>query len=198
MNQRQPKFTGTWRLLGMTKPLNSAAVTDVAFQSTHRKGCQSELLAAIESSLLYMKMINFVPETQHSRTHIATKAKAKTTEIFIDFSVWLSWILKGKQEDLIWVAVVDKYQWRKYIINEKRLTKKNKKNMLRFDLAQRLVVVVFIRHLHFLTFIIVLWCGISLVNKILIHWIFKTNVFFDLFLRILTLNTMIYLKGQEL
>ena len=44
MNQRQPKFTGTWRLLGMTKPLNSAAVTDVAFQSTHRKGCQSELL----------------------------------------------------------------------------------------------------------------------------------------------------------
>ena len=198
MNQRQLKFTGKGRLLGMTRPLNSAAVTDVAFQSTYRKGCQSELLAAIESSLLYMKMINFVPETQHSRTHIATKAKAKTTEIFIDFSVWLSWILKGKQEDLIWVAVVDKYQWRKYIVNEKRLTKKNKKNMLRFDSAQRLVVVVFIRHLHFLNFIIVLWCGISLVNKISINWIFKTNVFFDLFSRILTLNTMIYLKGQEL
>ena len=32
-------------------------------------------------------MIHFLPETQHSRTHIATKAKAKTTEIFIDFSV---------------------------------------------------------------------------------------------------------------
>ena len=31
---------------------------------------------------------------------------------------------------------------------------------------------VFIRHLYFLTFIIVLWCGISLVNKILINWIF--------------------------
>ena len=74
-------------MLGMTKPLNSAAVTDVAFQSTHRKGCQSELLAAIDSSLLYMKMINFVPETQHSTTHIATKAKAKTTKIFIDFSI---------------------------------------------------------------------------------------------------------------
>ena len=41
--------------------------------------------------------------------------------------------------------------------------------MLRFDSAQRLVVVVFIRHLHFLNFINVLWCGISLVNKILIN-----------------------------
>ena len=46
-------------------------------------------------------MIHFLPETQHSRTHIATKAKAKTTEIFIDFSVKLSWIPKRKQEDLI-------------------------------------------------------------------------------------------------
>ena len=44
-------------------------------------------LVANESSLLYMKMINFVPETQHSTTHIATKAKAKTTKIFIDFSI---------------------------------------------------------------------------------------------------------------
>ena len=31
---------------------------------------------------------------------------------------------------------------------------------------------VFIRHLYFLTFVIVLWCGISLVNKILINWTF--------------------------
>ena len=44
-------------------------------------------LVANESSLLYMKMINFVPETQHSTKHIATKAKAKTTKIFIDFSI---------------------------------------------------------------------------------------------------------------
>ena len=28
------------------------------------------------------------------------------------------------------------------------------------------------KDLYFLTFIIVLWCGISLVNKILINWIF--------------------------
>ena len=31
---------------------------------------------------------------------------------------------------------------------------------------------VFIRHLYFLIFVIVLWCGISLVNKILINWTF--------------------------
>ena len=46
-------------------------------------------------------MINLVPETQHSRAHIATTAREKTVEIFIDFSVWLSLILKRKQEDLI-------------------------------------------------------------------------------------------------
>ena len=49
-------------------------------------------------------MINFVPETQHSRTHTATKAKTKTTEIFIDFSVLLSWISRGKQEDAVVLA----------------------------------------------------------------------------------------------
>ena len=38
------EFTGTWRSLGMTAPQNSAAVTDVTFHSTHRKGYQSKLL----------------------------------------------------------------------------------------------------------------------------------------------------------
>ena len=38
------EFTGTWRSLGMTAPQNSAAVTEVTFHSTHRKGYQSELL----------------------------------------------------------------------------------------------------------------------------------------------------------
>ena len=37
-------FAGTWRLLEMTAPLNSAAVTDVAIHSMHRKGYQSKLL----------------------------------------------------------------------------------------------------------------------------------------------------------
>ena len=32
------EFTGTWRLLGMTAPSNSAAVTAVATHSMHRKG----------------------------------------------------------------------------------------------------------------------------------------------------------------
>ena len=38
------EFTGTWRLFGMTAPHNSAAVTDVAIHSIHRKGYQSKLL----------------------------------------------------------------------------------------------------------------------------------------------------------
>ena len=38
------EFTGTWRSLGMKAPQNSAAVTDVTFHSTHRKGYQSKLL----------------------------------------------------------------------------------------------------------------------------------------------------------
>ena len=38
------EFTGTWRLLGMTAPSNSAAVTAVATHSMHRKGYQSKLL----------------------------------------------------------------------------------------------------------------------------------------------------------
>ena len=38
------EFTGTWRSLGMTAPQNSAAVTDVTFHSTYRKGYQSKLL----------------------------------------------------------------------------------------------------------------------------------------------------------
>ena len=38
------EFTGTWRSLVMTAPQNSAAVTDVTFHSTHRKGYQSKLL----------------------------------------------------------------------------------------------------------------------------------------------------------
>ena len=38
------EFTGTWRSLGMTARQNSAAVTDVTFHSTHRKGYQSKLL----------------------------------------------------------------------------------------------------------------------------------------------------------
>ena len=35
------EFTGTWRSLGMTAPQNSAAVTDVTFHSTHRKGYEA-------------------------------------------------------------------------------------------------------------------------------------------------------------
>ena len=38
------EFTGTWRLLGMTAPSNSAAVTAVATHSMHWKGYQSKLL----------------------------------------------------------------------------------------------------------------------------------------------------------
>ena len=38
------EFVGTWRSLGMTAPQNSAAVTDVTFHSTYRKGYQSKLL----------------------------------------------------------------------------------------------------------------------------------------------------------
>ena len=38
------EFTGTWRSLGMTARQNSAAVTDLTFHSTHRKGYQSKLL----------------------------------------------------------------------------------------------------------------------------------------------------------
>ena len=38
------EFTGTWRSLVMTAPQNSAAVTDVTFHSTYRKGYQSKLL----------------------------------------------------------------------------------------------------------------------------------------------------------
>ena len=38
------EFTATWRLFGMTAPHNSAAVTDVAIHSIHRKGYQSKLL----------------------------------------------------------------------------------------------------------------------------------------------------------
>ena len=38
------EFTATWRFLGMTAPYNSAAVTDVAIHSMHRKGYQSKLL----------------------------------------------------------------------------------------------------------------------------------------------------------
>ena len=38
------EFTGTWRSLGMTAPQNLAAVTDVAFRSTHWKGYQSKLI----------------------------------------------------------------------------------------------------------------------------------------------------------
>ena len=38
------EFTGSLRLLGMTSPLNSAAVNDVAFYSKNRKGYQSKLL----------------------------------------------------------------------------------------------------------------------------------------------------------
>ena len=38
------EFTGTWRLFGMTAPHNSAAVTDVAIHSIHRKRYQSTLL----------------------------------------------------------------------------------------------------------------------------------------------------------
>ena len=38
------EFTGTWRSLRMTARQNSAAVTDVTLNSTHRKGYQSKLL----------------------------------------------------------------------------------------------------------------------------------------------------------
>ena len=38
------EFTATWRFAGMTAPYNSAAVTDVAIHSIHRKGYQSKLL----------------------------------------------------------------------------------------------------------------------------------------------------------
>ena len=38
------KFIATWRLLGVTAPSNSAAVTAVATHSMHRKGYQSKLL----------------------------------------------------------------------------------------------------------------------------------------------------------
>ena len=38
------EFTGTWRLLWMTAPSNSAAVTAVATHLMHRKGYQSKLL----------------------------------------------------------------------------------------------------------------------------------------------------------
>ena len=38
------EFRGKWRLFGMKEPQNSAAVTDAAFHSTHRKGYQSKLL----------------------------------------------------------------------------------------------------------------------------------------------------------
>ena len=38
------EFTGTWRSFVMTALQNSAAVTDVTFHSTYRKGYQSKLL----------------------------------------------------------------------------------------------------------------------------------------------------------
>ena len=38
------EFTGMSRLLGMTAPQNSPAVTDVALHSMHWKGYQSKLL----------------------------------------------------------------------------------------------------------------------------------------------------------
>ena len=85
------EFIGTSRSLGMTAPQNSAAVTDVTFQSMHRKGYQSKLLFFHSKGGRCSFWACFTAMT--GDRHDERAAMDFSMIIFAQTPSWLEWIL---------------------------------------------------------------------------------------------------------
>ena len=85
------EFTRTWRSLGMTAPQNSAAVAEVTFHSTHRKGYQNELLFFTRRAADVVSEACFTVMT--GDRHDKRTAMDFSMIIFAQTPSWLVWIL---------------------------------------------------------------------------------------------------------